>query len=60
MPGHLHEKIHGVLGMDHSELPNFLDLAYDEAEITSSVFALNLTHSDNSLLYYNILPQTFI
>jgi hypothetical protein len=49
--------IMGLVGMGFTSTPNFLDVAYQNNEISSPVFALALTNtSSQSILFYNQLP----
>jgi uncharacterized SAM-dependent methyltransferase len=44
----------GIIGMDFTPKPNFLDLAYQAGQIKTNTFALNLLNTSNqSLIYYN-------
>lgn len=57
--------VYGLVGMDITSSPNFLDNAYSSGQISTPVFALDLNYANQtSYLYYNnglnksILSQT--
>jgi len=50
--------IAGLLGMGSTSIPNFLDLAYEQNQISTPTFTLSINSSNTaSYLYYNNLPN---
>lgn len=53
--------IQGIVGMGYSSNQNFLDCAYNQNQISSSAFALDINGPDQpSLLYYNDFPEILL
>ena len=51
------DAIQGLVGMGFTSSPNFLDTAFQDGEIDSPVFALEiLDETEQSLIHYNELP----
>ena len=51
--------VEGLVGMGYTNIPNFLDLAYDTNQIDTPAFTLSIRSDsvNNSYLYYNELPE---
>lgn len=46
--------VYGLVGMDYNSYPNFIDLAYQKGQISTSVFSLDLKNTNQtSIMYYN-------
>jgi hypothetical protein len=46
--------LQGLVGMDFGSYPNFLDVSYEQKQISTPVFSLELNYvNQTSYLYYN-------
>ncbi len=53
--------VYGLVGMDYSSSPNFLDDAFAAGQIASSIFALDLNYQNQtSYFYYNKVSQAIL
>lgn len=50
--------VQGLVGMGYTTTPNFLDIAYQNGEISTSAFALQIRkNTSTSYFYYNKIPE---